>query len=108
MKDNQKVLLSFIVGAAAGVAAGMLLAPYSGQDSRRRIADKASTLTNDLSGQLGGSIDKLNELKNSVVASINELAGKALDKGTKVAEFGAEKVREAADKGADFGNRAKV
>jgi gas vesicle protein len=80
MKDNQKVLLSFIVGAAAGVAAGMLLAPYSGKDSRKKIADKATNLSNDLSGQLGVSLDKLNELKNSVVASINELAGKAVDK----------------------------
>jgi hypothetical protein len=35
-------LLTFVLGAVAGVAAGMLLAPSSGQESRRKIATAAT------------------------------------------------------------------
>lgn len=98
MKDNQKVLLSFVVGAAAGVAAGILLAPYSGKDSRKKIADNASKLSSDLSGQLGVSLEKLTDLKNTVISTISELTGKAIDKGNKVVDYGTNKAKEAADK----------
>lgn len=108
MKNNsQSILLSFIVGAAAGVAAGMLLAPYSGKESRKKIVDTAGTLGNDLSGQFNTSLDKLNELKNSVISSINDLTGKASDKINKATEYGTSKAKEAADRAADYGNQAK-
>jgi len=106
--NNQSVLLSFIVGAAAGVAAGMLLAPYSGKESRKKIVDSAGSLGNDLSGQFNSSLDKLNELKNSVISSINDLTSKVTDKANKATDYGASKAKEAADRAADFGNQAKV
>ncbi|MES2733892.1 MAG: YtxH domain-containing protein [Bacteroidota bacterium] len=107
MKDKQKVLLSFVIGAAAGVAAGMLLAPYSGKDSRKKLSDKATALSNDLGGQINTSLDKLNELKDSVISSISDLTGKAADKVNKAAEYGASKVKETAERAADYGNQAK-
>ena len=103
MKDNQKVFLSFLIGATAGVAAGILLAPYSGRESRQKLADTAGSLGNDLSGQFNTSLDKLNELKNSVVSTINDLTGKVTDKAKQAADYGTAKAKEAADRA---GNQA--
>lgn len=41
MSNGQKIVISFVVGAAAGVLAGLLLAPKSGKETRQRIAQKA-------------------------------------------------------------------
>jgi gas vesicle protein len=61
--ENDKTLLGFIVGAAAGVAVGMLLAPFTGEESRKKITDKAKTL-ND---QLGETINKVTEAGKTVL-----------------------------------------
>ncbi|MDA1306417.1 MAG: YtxH domain-containing protein [Acidobacteria bacterium] len=36
-----QVLLAFVLGAVAGAAVALLYAPSSGEETRRRIADKA-------------------------------------------------------------------
>lgn len=61
--ENEKTLLGFIVGAAAGVAVGMLLAPFAGEESRKKITDKAKTLN----GQLGETINKVTEAGKAVL-----------------------------------------
>lgn len=75
--NTQKTLLSFIIGAAAGVAAGMLLAPTTGADTRKKIVDKANTLKNDLGGQLEETLNKFSELTDSALATISTYANKA-------------------------------
>ena len=90
----------------------MLLAPYAGKESRQKLADTASSLGNDLGGQWGTSLDKLNDLKKSVVSGINDLTGKASDKANNLADkakdaidYGASKAKDAADKAADKVNK---
>lgn len=75
--NTQKTLLSFVIGAAAGVAAGMLLAPTTGADTRKKIADKANNLKTDLGGQLEETLNKFSELTDSALAAISTYAGKA-------------------------------
>lgn len=45
MKDISKVMLSFIVGALAGAAAGILLAPDKGENTRKKIKDSIDDLS---------------------------------------------------------------
>jgi len=45
MKNFSKVMLSFIVGALAGAAAGILLAPDTGKNTRKKIKDSVDDLT---------------------------------------------------------------
>ena len=45
MKDFSKVMLSFIVGALAGAATGILLAPDKGKNTRKKIKDSIDDLT---------------------------------------------------------------
>lgn len=40
-------ILSFMVGLAAGTALGVLLAPASGKDTRRKIIEEADKLIED-------------------------------------------------------------
>ena len=74
--NNQKTLLSFVLGAAAGVAAGMLLAPSAGSDTRKKIVDTANSLKNDLGGQFGETINKFSEITDSALATITSYTGK--------------------------------
>jgi len=78
--NSQKTLLSFVLGAAAGVAAGMLLAPSTGSDTRKKIVDTANSLKNDLGGQFGDTLNKFSEITDSALATISSYAGKKEDK----------------------------
>lgn len=57
--ENQKALLGFILGATAGALAGLLLAPSSGEDTRKKINYKAKGYKEDLGGQINTAINKL-------------------------------------------------
>lgn len=50
-KDNGKVIVSLLAGATAGIIAGLLLAPETGDDARKGIRESAS--------KWGGSLGKL-------------------------------------------------
>jgi len=39
MNDNSKLLLALVAGAAAGLVAGILLAPEKGSETREKIKD---------------------------------------------------------------------
>lgn len=48
--DNGKVIVSLLAGATAGIVAGLLLAPETGEDARKAIGQSAS--------KWGGSLGK--------------------------------------------------
>jgi len=52
MSNGQKILFSFLAGAAAGVVAGLLLAPDSGKEIRKKIAKKASDIKGTLENRI--------------------------------------------------------
>lgn len=61
MTNDQKVIVGFLCGAAAGALAGILLAPTSGEETRKKIADKATDLKDDLSSQITTTFGRLQE-----------------------------------------------
>ncbi|TGE16569.1 YtxH domain-containing protein [Hymenobacter elongatus] len=61
MKDNSgKVILSLLVGATAGVVAGLLLAPETGTETRTGLKKSASKWSDDLGKLLKDSLAHLN------------------------------------------------
>ncbi|MBA9075633.1 MULTISPECIES: YtxH domain-containing protein [Rufibacter] len=62
MKDNSKILIAAAAGAAAGVVAGILMAPSTGKDSRDGIMKFASQLAENFGGQLTPYLEKLGGL----------------------------------------------
>jgi gas vesicle protein len=72
MKDFSKVMLSFIVGALAGAATGILLAPDKGRNTRKKIKNsiddlsaKAKDSINDLSAKAKRTFNKEKVVKDA-------------------------------------------
>jgi gas vesicle protein len=65
MSNDQKVIVGFLCGVAAGALAGLLLAPNSGEETRKMISDKATDLKDDLSNQLSSKFGRLTEQVNN-------------------------------------------
>jgi gas vesicle protein len=64
----KSTLLTFLAGAAAGAVAGILLAPDSGVNTRRRLSQAAL----DLRTQMADEFSRLNELKDKAYSQINK------------------------------------
>lgn len=62
MKESTgNTVAGFIFGAALGLATGVLFAPRSGDETRKRIHQKAKEYTDDVSHKLSEKIDDLRE-----------------------------------------------
>ena len=78
MKDqNGKIILSLLAGASAGIIAGLLLAPETGEETRTTLKKSAAKFSDDLTKIFQDSLAKVNDLKGSVVQSGQDLANRA-------------------------------
>lgn len=70
MQDDTKgkVILSLLVGATAGVVAGLLLAPETGDETRTGLKKSASKLSDDLNKLLKEGKSRLASLKDQAPA----------------------------------------
>lgn len=85
--DNGKVLLGVLAGVAAGATLGILFAPDSGVNTRRKIAKKGEDYVGNLRGQYDHLMGSLSEEVDGFKDEINKLAsqGKAKDAKDEVA-----------------------
>jgi gas vesicle protein len=67
MKDSKNLIGGLIAGTAMGIAIGMLLAPASGNTTRKRIVDGSVKLKDDLLTSVDGSIETLRKQFNTRV-----------------------------------------
>jgi len=81
MKNQSKILLSFVIGALAGAATGLLLAPDKGEVTRKKIKDSVNDLsdkTRDIINDLGDKAkETINDLGEKTKETINDLSEKA-------------------------------
>lgn len=61
-----KILIGVLSGAAAGVAAGLLLAPKKGSDTRQRIKDKSNEYVTGSKNRINGFVDDVSHRFDSV------------------------------------------
>ena len=80
MNRSEKTLLAFLVGAAVGGMAGLLFAPAKGKKTRKKLAQKATELKDELSENLDS--DKIKSLANTALTEV-EKYGKKLTKTMK-------------------------
>jgi gas vesicle protein len=86
--------LAFIVGAAAGVTAGLLLAPKKGEETRTQIKDKVQQARNK-------AMDKMHEQREAAREKADEVTGAAQDaveEGKDTARIATERTRRSATK----------
>ena len=53
MNKSTKLLIAFAAGAVAGLAAGILLAPEKGSDTRKKIVDAGKRVSDTICDALG-------------------------------------------------------
>ncbi|SHJ06810.1 YtxH-like protein [Hymenobacter daecheongensis DSM 21074] len=70
--DNGKVILSLLAGATAGIVAGLLLAPETGDQTRAGLKKSASKWGDDLSKLLKANLGKLNDLTGATTSSTDQ------------------------------------
>jgi gas vesicle protein len=78
--SSSKVLLGFVVGAAVGAVAGLLLAPDKGSNTRKKFADKAGDWSDAAKETFNGIIDGV---KNAYSSARDEMEEYADDVKTK-------------------------
>lgn len=81
MSNNMKVLTGFAVGALAGAVAGLLLAPESGPQTRRKLGTESERLKHSLAQSLAETLDaakiKYNNLLDEYARKSEKAAVKA-------------------------------
>lgn len=83
---------------AGGIIAGMLLAPDSGRENRRRVAEKMKEQSRRLEEQIGELEDKYRDIEKDVVESGQEIADKLRDRTYKTVDHYLTSVPDDADK----------
>jgi gas vesicle protein len=76
MNDTSKTILAFVGGALAGAAVGILLAPDKGSNLRKKIADSARDMSDDLTETAD---EKYQEFKNWK-SRLRDRAGEEVDR----------------------------
>lgn len=76
MKNASRILLSFVIGALAGAATGLLLAPEKGKVTRKKIKDSMD----DLGEKAKDTINDLSEKTKETINDLSERAKKAFQK----------------------------
>jgi gas vesicle protein len=76
MNSTQKGLAGVLIGITAGVVAGLLLAPNSGTETRRKIAKQAGDLKDDVESQLNTVLNKLSGYVDQASATAKDYADK--------------------------------
>ncbi len=76
-KQAGNVILGTLIGVAAGLAAGVLLAPASGKDTRNMLGEKANEAKDAINDAANKTIASLKEVKESAERVIKNGSVKA-------------------------------
>ena len=65
-------IMSFIAGAAIGAVVALLVAPYSGQETRRKLGETARRLQNNARDKVGRIRERLDQRAEHLRDAVNE------------------------------------
>jgi gas vesicle protein len=80
MSDTGKIFGALILGAAAGAALGLLLAPEKGSKMRASIIDTASDLIDRLTSKINEGKEALSDLSGKAQSKAEEYKDKTMRK----------------------------
>ena len=84
--SSGKVLLTFVVGAAAGAALGVLFAPAKGSVTRKRMARRGADYVEDAREKLKVYIDTVSEEFDTVKEGAKDWVGRGKEKAASMVE----------------------
>jgi gas vesicle protein len=71
--DTSKILVGFLVGAAAGALAGILFAPDKGSITRKKIANKTGDVTDSVKNSFNDFVDGLKGVYSDAKVEVAEM-----------------------------------
>ena len=71
MTTSQKVLAAVLAGAAAGLIAGILVAPDKGSETRRKIGDAARNAADSVRDFAGSAMSTANGIREKYMGKKN-------------------------------------
>ncbi len=77
MQDSGKVVLGLLAGIAIGATLGILLAPDKGGETRKRVAEGASDMQDDLEAGFDAFMDSLKQKLSAVKQEAEQAANQA-------------------------------
>ena len=78
--STTKVLLGFVAGAAVGTLAGLLFAPDSGANTRKKMTDKAGDLTDSAKETFNGLMDGVKNAYSTTKDRVEDFGARTQDK----------------------------
>jgi gas vesicle protein len=69
---TSKAILGIAAGVAAGTILGVLMAPDSGTNTRKRIANRSQDAVSDLKSRFNHLVDSFTNHKEDMLASANK------------------------------------
>jgi len=79
MEKNNKVLISLGIGLAVGTVLGILFAPNIGVDTRKKIKDTGTKLSDDLTKSVTKIKESVQGFKNNVKEKVDGVTGSVND-----------------------------
>lgn len=78
-----KLLPGIVVGALAGVVAGILMAPESGEKTRKKLAEDGTKLKSEFEGSLNQGIDTFLESISQAVDEYSKQSKRSIKQAKK-------------------------
>lgn len=86
MNKSSKIILGVLGAAAAGAVIGMLVAPNSGNDMRKRISKAASDFAEDLTKAIISGREQASDAKDTILKEARGLGHDAAARYSRVKE----------------------
>ena len=78
--SNSKTVLGFLAGAAVGSILGILFAPDKGTETRRRISETGSDVTDSLKSKFNDFVDGIRDTYQGVKDDAEDMADEGASK----------------------------
>lgn len=86
MNTKSKIILGILGAAAAGAVIGMLVAPESGNDMRKRISKAAADFAEELTKAIVNGREQLGDAKNTILKEAKSLGQDAVARYSRAKE----------------------
>jgi gas vesicle protein len=80
MDNSGKTLVAFILGAVAGAMAGLLVAPNSGEKTRRKLNKSANDVLYDFEDAWEDSAERIKKLADNALEELEKYSRKLTKK----------------------------